>query len=312
MGDQKCNVQREFEPTMEMLTIVALGFVKETLSSKIPVNKDVFQPNPKCVLGVLSCIFSYLHAFLLLEESIYEALQQIAKRSEALAFTFPNNIADKDFIGTWTFDNMKWLMLEILKAVDAVFQRIVTEAIEPNIMQNFIIPHHLRTENTTATSTLDNVQDIVMALNKIPDVDPNSTLGVSLTLRRIVTVKDSIMGESAKKKARTETVTVDSSNTRQQKPFKDTDNRVICASYWCDTVCPRSPCIFIHEPPGNKAEATSLYNYCKTNKLLLTNTAKDHCRPWLGLECELEVTDNTIPTGKGLGKPGRGKSYSKR
>ena len=26
----------------------------------------------------------------------------------------------------------------------------------------------------------------------------------------------------------------------------------------------------------------------------------------------VEVTDNTIPTGKGLGKPGRGKSYSKR
>ena len=76
MGDQKCNVQREFEPTMEMLTFVAIGSVKETLSSKIPVNKDILQPNPKCVLGVLSCIFSYLHAFLLLEESIYEALQQ--------------------------------------------------------------------------------------------------------------------------------------------------------------------------------------------------------------------------------------------
>ena len=26
----------------------------------------------------------------------------------------------------------------------------------------------------------------------------------------------------------------------------------------------------------------------------------------------VEVKDNTIPTGKGLGKPGRGKSYSKR
>ena len=165
--------------TQDMLTIVALGFVKESVSLKLLVNKGIFQPNPKCVLGVLSCIFSYLHAFLLLEEPIYEALQQIAKRSEALAFTFPNNITDKDFISTWTFDNMKWLMLEILKAVDAVFQRIVTEPIEPNIMQNFTIPHHLRTENITATSTLDNVHDIVMALNKIPDVDPNSTLGVS-------------------------------------------------------------------------------------------------------------------------------------
>jgi hypothetical protein len=33
--------------TQEMLTIVALGFVKETVSSKLPVNKGIFQPNPK-------------------------------------------------------------------------------------------------------------------------------------------------------------------------------------------------------------------------------------------------------------------------
>jgi hypothetical protein len=115
--------------TQEMLTIVALAFVKETISSKLPVNEGVFQPNPKFLLGVLSCIFSYLHAFLLLDESIYEALQQNAKRSKVLAFTFPNNITDTEFGSTWTLDNMKWLMLEILKAVDAVFQRIVTVTI---------------------------------------------------------------------------------------------------------------------------------------------------------------------------------------
>ena len=298
--------------TQEMLTNVALGFVKETISSKLIVNKNIFQPNPRCVLGVLSCIFSYLHAFLLLDDSIYEALQQIAKRSEVLAFTFPNNITDHDFVSTWTYDNMRWLMLEILKAVDAVFQRIVTVAIEPNLMQNFTIPHHLRTDSESTTTTLDNVNDIVMALNKIPDVDPNSTLGVSLTMRRIVTVKNSTTGESAMKKARTGLSSVTSSNTRTNKQNEDKDHKLICAHYWCDTICKNVPCRYSHKPPGTKEEALALCNYCKNYNLLLTNTAKNHCRPLLDEEYKeyLKNKDSlTTKTAivKSTSKQGRGR-----
>ena len=84
--------------TQEMLSNVALGFVNETLTSKLSVNKNIFVANPRCVLGVLYCIFTYIHAFLLLDKTVYEALQNVARRCEELTLTFPNNIVNKEFV----------------------------------------------------------------------------------------------------------------------------------------------------------------------------------------------------------------------
>jgi hypothetical protein len=81
--------------TKEILTNVALGFVNETLILKLPVNKSIFVATPRCVLGVLYCIFTYIHSFLLLDLTVDDALKNIGTRCEELALSFPNNIVEK-------------------------------------------------------------------------------------------------------------------------------------------------------------------------------------------------------------------------
>jgi hypothetical protein len=71
---------------------------------------------------------------------------------------------------------MVWIVMEALKAVEAVFQRVVTSDPVPMIVQDYTIPHYLQMNNRQIPTALDNIPDIVLALNKIPDVNSNSTL----------------------------------------------------------------------------------------------------------------------------------------
>jgi hypothetical protein len=49
--------------------------------------------------------------------------------------------------------------MEALKAVEAVFQRIVTSAPVPMLEQDFTIPHHLQMDNKQVTTALENIPD---------------------------------------------------------------------------------------------------------------------------------------------------------
>ena len=106
-------------------------------------------------------------------------------------------------------------------------------------------------------------------------------MGVSLILKRLVTVKESSVLESVTKKARKE-VTTDSSQRGKQRLMTQyqTERRSICAQHWSDTICTHSPCPLRHDPPTNKQEASSLINYCKIHGIQLTNAAMKLCKPF--------------------------------
>ena len=287
--------------TAEHWVDMALSFSKEVNEkSKLVVNRNIFQPTPMALHSVLSCIFSYLNAFLMLRKDVAEALVEIATRGRDLGLTFPHHIAGNSET-TWTNSNFTWIINEIIKAVDNVFTRIVSVDTSTDMSTHFMIPTHLSQNNNSKFKQLNTVPDIIEALNNIPDTNPTSMFNLKVMAMRTKQLNED-NSEMPTKKPRLDnkSKTYNVRSMDKQLTESPNDRLSICAQYWCKTKCENKQCKFRHEEPNCALEATKLTGYCTKHNMIMTDRAKSVCENLTGQKTSSKspLTDTSTAVAK--------------
>jgi hypothetical protein len=301
--------------TAEHWVDMALAFSKEVNEkSKLVVNRNIFQPTPMAVHSVLSCIFSYLNAFLMLRKDVAEALVGIATRGRDLGLTFPHHMAGNSET-TWSTSNFTWIINEIIKSVDNVFTRIVSVDMSTEMPTYFMIPTHLNQSNNSKFKQLNTVPDIIDALNNIPDTNPTSMFNLKVMAMRTKQLSED-GAEIPTKKARLDSKLKTSNvrSTEKQLVKSPNERSSICAHYWCKTRCDNKQCIYRHDEPKSANEATRLIEFCSSHNMIMTERAKSVCENLTGQKSATKspITATSTVVTRTTSAPTRGRGRGTR